>query len=54
MNIIPDEQLLKFMANVEAVPMTIFINSKGEVVGTAIVGANIEAYKNELKNLLKK
>ena len=52
-NIIPDEQLLKFMANVEAVPMTIFINSKGEVVGTAIVGANIEAYKNELKKLLK-
>ena len=52
-NIVPDEQLMRFMENVEAVPMTIFVNSKGEVVGNAIVGANVEAYENELKRLLE-
>ena len=52
-NIIPDAQLLKFMENVEAVPTTIFINSKGEVVGKAVIGADVEGYKNELEKLLK-
>ncbi len=53
-NIVPDEQLTKFMANVEAVPTTIFVNSRGEVVGKAIVGADVEGYKDELAKLLKK
>ena len=52
-NIIPDEQLTKFIANVEAVPTTIFVNSRGEVVGNAIVGADIKSYKNELAKLIK-
>ena len=52
-NIVPDAQLAKFMENVEAVPTTIFVNSKGEVIGKAIIGANVEAYKNELEKLLK-
>ena len=52
-NIIPDAQLMHFMENVEAVPTTIFVNSKGEVVGKAIIGADVEAYKNELEKLLK-
>ncbi|MBR0260352.1 MAG: TlpA family protein disulfide reductase [Selenomonadaceae bacterium] len=52
-NIIPDEQLLRFMENVEAVPTTIFVNSKGEVVGKAIIGADVEGYKSELEKLLK-
>ena len=52
-NIIPDEQLIKFLDGVEAVPTTIFVNSKGEVVGKAIVGANVEGYKRELETLLK-
>ena len=52
MNIIPDEQLMKFMEGVEAVPTTIFVNSKGEVVGKAIIGADVEGYKDELKKLL--
>lgn len=52
-NIIPDENLTKFMANVEAVPTTIFVNSKGEVVGKAILGANVDAYKDELEKLLR-
>ena len=52
-NIIPDAALMKFMENVEAVPTTIFVNNKGEVVGSAIIGANVEAYKDELEKLLK-
>lgn len=52
-NIIPDAQLLQFMEGVEAVPTTIFINSKGEVIGKAIIGADMEGYKNELEKLLK-
>ena len=52
-NIVPDEQLTKFMANVEAVPTTIFVNSRGEVVGKTIVGADVEGYKDELAKLLK-
>ena len=52
-NIVPDAQLMEFMAGVEAVPTTIFVNSKGEVVGNVIVGANVEAYKDELEKLLQ-
>ena len=52
-NIVPDAQLMKFMEGVEAVPTTIFINSKGKVVGNAIIGADVEGYKHELEKLLK-
>ena len=52
-NIVPDAALMKFMEGVEAVPTTIFVNSKGEVVGKAIIGADVEGYKNELERLLK-
>lgn len=52
-NIVPDEQLLNFISGVEAVPTTIFINNKGEVVGKAIIGADVKGYKNELQKLLK-
>ena len=52
-NIVPDAELQKFMENVEAVPTTIFVNSKGEVVGEAVIGADVKRYKNELEKLLK-
>ncbi|MBR1647715.1 MAG: TlpA family protein disulfide reductase [Selenomonadaceae bacterium] len=52
-NIVPDENLLKFLSDVDAVPTTIFVNSKGEIVGRVIVGADVEGYKNELAKLLK-
>lgn len=51
-NIIPDANLQKFLANVQAVPTTIFVNGKGEVVGKAVVGANVGEYKSELARLL--
>ena len=52
-NIVLDAELMKFLNAVEAVPTTIFVNSKGEVVGKAIIGADVEGYKNELARLLK-
>lgn len=53
-NIVPDENLKKFIASVEAVPTTIFVNSKGEVVGKAVIGANLEGYVDEIEELLEK
>ena len=53
-NIIPDAQLMKFMDTVEAVPTTIFVDSKGEVVGKAIIGADVKGYRAELEKLLAK
>ncbi len=52
-NIVPDENLLRFLNDVDAVPTTIFVNSKGEIIGKVIVGADVEGYKNELAKLLK-
>ena len=51
-NIVPDDQLMKFMQDVEAVPTTIFVNSKCEVVGKAIIGADVKGYRAELERLL--
>ena len=51
-NIIPDEQLTKFMNGVEVVPTTIFVDGNGKVVGKVILGADIEGYKSELEKLL--
>lgn len=52
-NLVLDEQLVKFLDNIEAVPTTIFVNSKGEIVGKMIVGADVDGYKDELEKLLK-
>ena len=52
-NIVPDAALMNFLSNVDAVPTTIFVNSKGEIVGRMIVGADVEGYKNEVAKLLK-
>ncbi|MBR4904242.1 MAG: TlpA family protein disulfide reductase [Selenomonadaceae bacterium] len=52
-NLVLDEQLVKFLENIDAVPTTIFVNSKGEIVGEMIVGADVDGYKDELEKLLK-
>ena len=44
-NIVPDEALKKYLEDVEAVPTTIFVNAEGKVVGSPVVGADVEAYK---------
>lgn len=51
-NLLLSAELAKFIENVEAVPTTIFVNSKGEVVGEAIIGADVSGYKDELEKLL--
>ena len=50
-NIVPDAQLQKFLNDVDAVPTTIFVNSKGEIIGKVIVGADVAGYKDELHRL---
>ena len=52
-NIVPDENLTKFISGVEVVPTTIFINGNGEVVGKVILGADLAGYKDELEKLLR-
>ena len=52
-NIVPDAALMNFLNDVDAVPTTIFVNSKGEIVGQKIVGADVDGYKDELAKLLK-
>ena len=52
-NLVLDEQLVKFLDSIEAVPTTIFVNSKGEIVGKMIVGADVDGYKDEIEKLLK-
>lgn len=51
-NLLLSAELARFIENVEAVPTTIFVNSKGEVVGEAIIGADVSGYKDELEKLL--
>lgn len=52
-NIVLNEQLLKFIEGVEVVPTTVFVNSRGEVVGQTILGADLKAYKAEIEKLLR-
>ncbi len=51
-NIVPDSELQKFLSNVSGVPTTFFVNSKGEIIGDPIVGADVKAYMDFVKNNL--
>ena len=51
-NIVPNNEIAQYLTNVEAVPTTIFINNKGEIVGNPIIGADVDGYKNFVKNYL--
>jgi thiol-disulfide isomerase/thioredoxin len=53
--ILLSEEMEAYMeANVQAIPTTIFVNSKGEIVGVPLVGSRSEsAYRMELEQLLK-
>ncbi len=54
-NLIPDAALREYInKNITAYPTTIFVDSKGNIIGDAIVGAhNREFYETELANRLK-
>ncbi|MCY6355689.1 TlpA disulfide reductase family protein [Clostridium sp. ZS2-4] len=54
-NIIPDEKLQNgFLKDVSGVPTTIFVDSKGNIIGKPIVGSRgKEEYKKEIQERLK-
>lgn len=52
-NIIADDfNLINYLYNFQAVPTTIFVDSKGKVIGEPIVGARVEKYIERLKEFL--
>lgn len=51
-NIIPDESLQNFLQEVEAVPTTFLVDSKGNIVGEPVVGADVEQYMKNVKRFL--
>ena len=51
-NLVPDEAIMEYLEGVEAVPTTIFVNSEGKVVGSPVVGADVEAYKAFVRKYL--
>lgn len=55
LNLLPDATLAEYVAkNIVAYPTTIFLDSKGNIIGDAIVGAhNREFYEAELASRLK-
>ena len=52
-NLMPDEGLMKYLDNVEAMPTTIFVDGNGNIVGEKVVGADVPKYKELVKKYLK-
>ena len=53
LNIVPNKELLSYLQKIDAVPTTIFIDSQGNILGEAIIGADVKSYKKRLQELLK-
>ena len=52
-HIVPSLEVIQFLSDVTAVPTTFFLDSEGEVIGEAVVGAREkEAWKEIIDNLL--
>ena len=52
-NILPDENLKKYLETVDAVPTTIFVDAQGNLIGEPVVGASVEMYKQRVAEYLK-
>ncbi len=52
-NLILDESLLKFTAQFQYVPTTIFVDSEGNVLGEPVIGAAFDVYIERLEELLE-
>ena len=52
-NIIPDEGIMNYLDSVDAVPTTIFVDSDGNIIGEAVIGADVPRYKELLARYLK-
>ena len=54
LQILPARGMVPVLSWVEAIPTTIFVDSKGKIVGTPLVGArNEKSYRAEVEKLLK-
>ncbi len=51
-NIVPNKDIAKYLETVEAIPTTIFVDSQGKIIGNAVVGADVPAYKKVVKDYL--
>ena len=54
LQLLPVKDMLPVFNAIEAVPTTIFVDSKGNIVGEPIVGSNsAEGYRAEIEKTLK-
>ncbi len=51
-NILADQSLEPFLANIQFVPTTFLIDKNGNIVGEPIVGARVDQYKKAVKKYL--
>lgn len=52
-NIIPDDNLKNgILKNITSTPTTIFIDSNGNLSDQVVIGANVEAYKTKIKEII--
>ncbi len=51
LNVLPTREL-ESLTSLMYVPTTIFLNEKGEMVGDAVVGADLDAYEERIKAML--
>ncbi len=52
-NLLPNAEIMQYLEGVEAVPTTIFVDSAGNIIGEAVVGANVPRYKELLARYLQ-
>lgn len=52
-NLIPNGEIMKYLETVEAVPTTIFVDEKGNILGKPVIGADVGQYKDRVREYLK-
>ena len=52
LNVLPTSELLAFVSS-QYIPVTFFLNEKGEMVGEAVIGADPAAYEAQIKAFLE-
>ena len=52
-NIIPSKEIISYLQKIDAVPTTIFVDAQGNILGEAVIGADVDTYKSRLEELLK-
>ena len=51
-NLVLDDSLMNFTRRFPGVPATIFVDKDGNIIGDLVMGANIEAYIQNLQKVL--